>query len=211
MFAAWLAGCADVPSTAPTPPTYVSQYRFIHAATDLGNVGVAVDGAVIGSVDYQGVIPYKEFPSGSRVAVLSNGDTLRIGLPIERRGSIVLLARSGAARDIINLAERRVFDAVATTNALVRVVNASAIDGLDVLVAAGADTAIAESGLGLRGDTGYEAIPVGSYTLSVVVTGDTTNTVVASATLNAANKRQTSLIVGSQAAGNLAIINLSDD
>ncbi len=209
--AAWLVGCADVPSTGPTPPNYVSQVRFIHAAGDLGNVGVSVDGAAIGTLAFQGAIPHASFPAGARVATLSNGDTLRIGMQPERRGSIVLLGRIGQARGFLTLTERRVFDPVATTQALVRIVNVAAEAGLDVRVIAGADTAIAESGMVSRDDTGYQQIAAGSYTISLIATGDATNTVLASATLNAANKRQTSLIVGSVAGGNLGIVNLSDD
>ena len=209
--AAWLVGCADVPSTGPTPPNYVAQFRFIHAAGDLGNVGVSVDGAAIGTLAFQGIIPYTEFPAGARVATLSSGDTLRIAMQPERRGSIVLLSRAGVVRDYLTLTERRVFDPVATNQAWVRIVNVAAEPGLDVRVIAGADSAIVESGMVLRDDTGYQQITAGSYTISLIATGDATNTVLASATLNAANKRQTSLIVGSVAGGNLGIVNLSDD
>ena len=211
LLTAWLAGCADVPSTGPEPPQYKAQFRFIHAAADLGNVGVAVDGATVGTVDFRGVTPYGEFPAGSRVATLSNGDTLRIAMPPERRGSILLLPRAGGSREILLLTERRVFDPVATPEALVRIVNTSEAAGLDVRVIAGADTAIAESGMVRRDDTGYQHIPTGSYTVSVIATGDTTNTVLASAALDAAAKRQTSIIIGSPAAGNLGIVNLADD
>lgn len=209
--AAWLVGCADVPSTGPTPPNYVAQFRFIHAAGDLGNVGVSVDGAAIGTLAFQGVIPYAQFPAGARVATLSSGDTLRVGMQPERRGTVVLLQRIGQTRDFLTLTERRVFDPVATNQALVRIVNVAAEPGLDVQVIAGADTAIAEGGMVLRDDTGYRQIAAGSYTISLIATGDVTNTVLASATLNAANKRQTSFIVGSLAGGTLGIINLSDD
>ncbi len=209
--AAWLVGCADVPSTGPTPPNYVSQFRFIHAAGDLGNVGVSVDGAAIGTVDFRGVIPHVQFPAGSRIAALTNGDTLRLAMPVERRGSIVLLSKPGPVRNFITLTERRVFDPTTTNEAWVRIVNASPEPGLDVRVIAAADTAIEETGMAPSGDTGYERIAAGSYTISLVATGDTTNTVLASAPLNAANKRQTSLIVGSVAGGNLGIVNLSDD
>jgi hypothetical protein len=209
--AAWQVGCADAPSTGPTPPDYVSQYRFIHAASDLGDVGVAVDGAAIGTLGFQGAIPHVQFPAGSRVAVLSNGDTLRISMQPERRGSVVILQRIGQARDYINLTERRVFDPTTTSEAWVRIVNVSPEPALDVRVIAGADTAIADSGMVVRDDSGYHRIAVGNYTISLIATGDTTNTVLASAPLTAANKRQTSLIVGSVAGGNLGIVNLSDD
>lgn len=211
VLAVWLAGCADVPSTGPTPPEYVAQFRFIHAAGDLGNVGVSVDGAALGNLAFQGFIPHVQFPAGERVAALSNGDTLRIPMGTERRGSVVLLSRVGQARDFIILTERRVFDPIATSKAWVRLVNASPEPSLDVRVIAGADTAIADSGMVVRDDSGYHRIAVGNYTISLIATGDTTNTVLASAPLTAANKRQTSLIVGSVAGGNLGIVNLSDD
>jgi hypothetical protein len=62
-----------------------------------------------------------------------------------------------------------------------------------------------------RDTTGYLRIAAGSYTTSVIANGDTTNTVLASAALSAANKRQTILILGSTTANNLAIVNLADD
>lgn len=211
LLAAWLAGCADVPSTAPKPPEYVAQFRFFHAAGDLGNVGITVDGAPIGTVDYRGAIPHTQFPAGSRVAVLSNGDTLRIAMPIERRGSVLLLPRAGAARDFLVLTERRVFDPATTNQAWVRVVNASTAPELDVQVSDGVDAAIHVTNMAPKDTTDYRRIAAGSYTISLIASGDTTNTVLASAALTAANKRQTSVIVGSPAAGNLAIVNLSDD
>jgi len=209
--AAWLVGCADVPSTGPTPPDYVAQFRFIHAAGDLGNVGVSVDGAAIGNVAFGSAIPYVQFPAGSRVAVLSSGDTLRVPMPFERRGSVVILQRVGQARDFLTLPERRIFDPVTTSQAWVRIINASSGPSLDVRVIAGADTAIAQPAMAPRDTTGYLRIAAGSYTTSVIANGDTANTVLASAALSAANKRQTILILGSTTANNLAIVNLADD
>jgi hypothetical protein len=211
VLAVWLAGCADVPSTGPTPPEYVAQFRFIHAAGDLGNVGVSVDGAALGNLAFQGFIPHVQFPAGERVAALSNGDTLRIPMGTERRGSVVLLSRVGQARDFIILTERRVFDPIATSKAWVRLVNASPEPSLDVRVIAGADTALARLAMAPRDTTGYYRIDAGSYTVSVIANGDTTSTVLTSAALTALNKRQTSVILGSLIANNLAIVNLADD
>lgn len=208
IWAAWLMSCADVPSTGPTPPELVAQFRFIHAAVDLGDVGVAVDGASVGNVAYKSALPYTEFPAGGRVAVLSNGDTLRIAMESYKRGSVVILPKTGPVREFIKLSERRIFDPINTGEAWLRVVHAAEAPDVDVKIA-GDDTTITLAATAYKTATDYLRVPAGSYTITVTAAGDTTALLTSS--LSAANKRQTSVILGSTSAGTLALMNLADD
>ncbi|MGH7596684.1 MAG: DUF4397 domain-containing protein [bacterium] len=209
LLAAGLMSCADVPSTGPQPPNLIAQFRFVHAAGDLGNVGVVVDGAAVGSLAFKAALPYTEFPAGSRVAVLSNGDTLRIAMESYSRGTVVILPKAGPVREIIKLSERRVFDSVNTGEAWLRIVHAAEVPNLFVKIVGPdtvrlSDTAFSNA----TNSTNYLRLPAGNYTISVATAADTT-TILASATLNAVNKRQTSVILRS--AGALELVNLADD
>jgi hypothetical protein len=209
LLAVWLMSCADVPSTGPTPPEMVSQFRFVHAAGDLGNVGVSVDGASVGNITYKGATTHTQFPAGSRVAVLSNSDTLRIGMESYSRGTFVLLPKAGSVRDFIKLTERRIFDPSTTGAALVRIVHAAAAPDLFVKISGDGGT-IRLTGVAFRSDSGYLQMPAGSYTITVAAASDTV-TALATTTLNAANKRQTSIILGDAGANALELVNLADD
>jgi Domain of unknown function (DUF4397) len=203
-----LMSCADVPSTGPQPPNLIAQFRFVHAADDLGNIGVAVDGAAVGSFAFKAALPYTEFPAGSRVAVLSSGDTLRIAMESYNRGTVVILPKTGPVREFIKLSERRVFDPVSTSSALLRVVHAAEAPNLFVKIVGPSTVRLNDTAF--RSATNYLPLPAGNYTISVATTADTT-TVLASATLTAVNKRQTSVILGSADAGTLTLMNLTDD
>ncbi|MCG3120466.1 MAG: hypothetical protein ALAOOOJD_03194 [bacterium] len=207
--AIWLMGCADVPSTGPTPPDLISEYRFVNAAGDLGNVGISVDGASVGNVAFKGVVPYTQFPAGSRLAVLSTGDSVLVSMDSYKRGTVVILPKTGPVREIIKLFERRVFDPVNTNTALLRFVHAAQAPELFVKIT-GASRTVRLNNRTFNTDSGYLELPAGNYTISVAAASDTA-TVLASATLAAANKRQTSIILGSVSAQTLALVNLADD
>jgi hypothetical protein len=206
LLAAGLMSCADVPSTGPQPPNLIAQFRFVHAAGDLGNVGVAVDGAAVGSFAFKAALPYTEFPAGSRVAVLSNGDTLRIVMESYRRSTVVILPKAGPVRDYFKISERRVFDPVNTGEAWLRVIHVAEAPNLLVKIV-GPDT-VRLADTAFKKETSYLRLRAGNYTISVAAPTDTT-TILASATLNAVNKRQTSVILGS--AGALELVNFADD
>lgn len=207
--AIWFMGCADVPSTGPTPPNLISEFRFVHAAGDVGSVGIAVDGAAIGNIAFKGIVPHSQYPSGSRLAVLSTGDSLLVAMESYRRGTVVILPKEGSTREFIKLSERRVFDAVNTSNALLRIVHAAQAPEVFVKIV-GATRTVRLNNAAYKSASSYLELPVGNYTVTVAAASDT-NTVLASTTLNAANKRQTSIILGSASAGTLAFANLADD
>jgi hypothetical protein len=206
LLTAGLMSCADVPSTGPQPPNLIAQFRFVHAAGDLGNVGVAVDGAAVGSLAFKAVLPHTEFPAGSRVAVLSNGDTLRIVMESYRRSTVVILPKAGPVRDYFKISERRVFDPVNTGEAWLRIIHVAEAPNLFVKIV-GPDT-VRLTDTAFKKETNYLRLRAGNYTISVTAPTDTT-TILASATLNAVNKRQTSVILGST--GALELVNFADD
>jgi hypothetical protein len=62
LLAAWLMSCADVPSTGPTTPELVSEYRFVNGAEDLA-MSAWRDGAAVGNLTYKGATAHTELPA----------------------------------------------------------------------------------------------------------------------------------------------------
>jgi hypothetical protein len=207
--AAGLMSCADVPATGPEPPVLIAQFRFVHAAGDLSKIGVKVDGANLGEVAFKGAIPHTEFPAGNRVTVLSTGDTLRFAMESYKRGTVVILPKTGPVREFVKLSERRVFDPANTGQALLRIVHAAEAPDLFVKIA-GAGRTVRLNSVAFKSASDYLQFPAGNYTITVAAASDTA-TVLAAATLEAANKRQTSVILGNTGAKTLALANFADD
>jgi hypothetical protein len=105
--------------------------------------------------------------------------------------------------------ERRIFDPASTNEALVRIVHAAEAPDLHVKIT-GSGANLTLRNRTYKSATEYLHLPAGDYTISVATATDTT-TVIASSALSAANKRQTSLILGSTTAGTLSLSNLADD
>jgi len=199
---ALLLNCADVPSTGPAPPDLRAQFRFIHAAKDLGAVEVKVDGVSQGSVSFQGSTSYKEFPAGSRNVTLSSGERVPFAMATNQRGTVVILpAASGAAHEFLGLSERRIFDSPQTA---VRFVNLNSVYEVDVTMIAGTDT-ISATGLAFKEASSYKAAKRGTYAIRVTRVGGAT--VVASSTLDVSTSH-TSTTLGDSTA---VVANFADN
>ncbi len=113
--AAWFVGCADVSSTGPTPPEFFSEYRFLNADSDLGDVNISLDlGPSVSGLEFMEANPHQTYPSGNRVGIIpSTNDTLRIAMTSDQRATVMLLPQTGATREFIKLIERRIFDPAA--------------------------------------------------------------------------------------------------
>jgi hypothetical protein len=217
VIAAFLAGCADVPSTGPTPPDPKSQMRFVNADPGLPNVTVSVDNAASGTIAFQAATGYGEYPAGSRKVALNPGtaaDTARIAFTTDRRSTIFILPQVSGAREYFKVNERFVYNAPGVANrALMRAINLAVFpdaDGNDVGVDAvftGPDTLVAEEGL-YKDSTPYFDLLPGSYAITLYLAG--TDSVVASGSVSmAANKRYTTVVMGTATAP--ALVSLTDD
>lgn len=194
LVSAAVLSCADVPSTGPTPPDFRAEFRFVHAAPELGNVQLAVDGVQQGALDYAGDLAHREYPAGSREVALSSGDRQFVAMSTNLRGTVVLLpATAGAPREFFRLSERRVFDA---PQVAFRVANFYAPATVDVTVTAGADTVLAAS-LAYKGVSNYQVVPAASYTVEAKIAGS--NTVLVSSPLSVSTSH-TSMILGDASA-----------
>lgn len=194
LVSAAVLSCADVPSTGPTPPDFRAEFRFVHAAPELGNVQLAVDGVQQGALDYAGDLAHREYPAGSREVALSSGDRQFVAMSTNLRGTVVLLpAAAGAPREFFRLSERRVFDA---PQVAFRVANFYAPATVDVTVTAGADTVLAAS-LAYKGVSNYQVVPAASYTVEAKIAGS--NTVLVSSPLSVSTSH-TSMILGDASA-----------
>ena len=201
--AALLLSCAEVPSTGPDTPEVLSEFRFVHAAPELGNVQVAVDGAAQGDLAFGNSLAYKQFPAGSREVALSNGEKQFVAMSTDLRGTVVLLPSvGGAPREFLRVSERRIFD---TPNLAVRVLNLNPNVSVDVRVIAGADT-VTNARLGYKGDTGYRAAEASTYSVEVKEAGK--DVVLASASLPVSTSH-TVLVLGN--AGAVSVKALSDN
>lgn len=211
LFSAWLTSCVDVSSTGPTPPEFNSEYRFLNGAADLGNVSISFDlGDAVSSLDFGAANSHQTYPSGNRLAVVSNGDSLRIAMTSEQRATVLILPLTGTVREFVKLIERRIFDPAGTSTARIRVAHAglagaAAGGDLDVTVA-GADTSFTWT-VSYRGFTSYAQVPAGSYTLTATASGD--SVAVATTTVNLSNSRYTSVITGDVSAP--SFVDLSDN
>ncbi len=108
---AWLVGCVDVSSTGPDAPVINSEFRFLNAAEDLGSVNISLDlGNAVSSLAVGATNTHQTYPSGNRLAVLSNGDSVRVAMTAEQRATVMLLPKTGTTREFIKLVERRIFD-----------------------------------------------------------------------------------------------------
>ncbi len=197
LVSAAMLSCAEVPSTGPTPPDFRAEFRFVHAAPELGSVQLAVDGVQQGALDYAGDLAHREYPAGSREVVLSSGDRQFVAMSTNLRGTVVFLpAAAGAPREFFRLSERRVFDA---PQVALRVANFYAPATVDVTVTAGADTVLAAS-LAYKGVSNYRVVPAGSYSVEAKIAGS--NTVLASSPLSVATSH-TSMILGDASAATI--------
>ncbi|MCG3157149.1 MAG: hypothetical protein DKINENOH_03780 [bacterium] len=188
--AALLLGCADVPATGPTPPEFNAEFRFLHAATDLASVQVAVDGIQQGTLAFAGELAHKQFPAGSREVALSNGEKQFVAMSTNLRGTVVLLpAAAGAPREFFRLTERRLFD---SPQRVLRVANFNPALEAQVTVTAGADTVLATR-LAYKAVTNYINVAAGDYTMEVKAAGG--NTVLATSALSI-SASHTSIILG---------------
>lgn len=200
----WLLSCADVPTNGPTPPDFRSEFRFVSAAADLGDVGVSVDGQSIGNVSFMGEIAHADYPAGSRVVTLSNGDELRVPMTFDERGTVLILPLTAAVREFIKLVERRTYNAAATSTARIRIVHASSDAGAITTTLVGADTTIT-AGMNYRDVSAYASVPAGDYAYTTIsAAGDTVT-----GTLTLASTRQTAVVAGNT--GSLALIDLVDN
>jgi hypothetical protein len=222
LIAAFLYGCADVPSTGPTPPDPRSLARFVNADPGLGNVAVSVANptggtSTVGSVAYQAGTSYGEFAAGSYKVTLNPGsaaDTGRVTFTTDRKATIFILPQSGGVREYFKANERYLYNPAGVANsALLRAINLVAFldaEGNEVGADAtflGPDTLVAEAGL-QKDATPYVEMRPGNYTVTVYLAG--TDSVLTTGALSvAANKRYTSVLMGTPTAP--VIVNLTDD
>ena len=200
-----LSGCADVPSTGPTPPDLRSEFRFVNAAPDLGSVQVSVDGVAEGTLDFTGSTAYKNYPAGSRAITLSNGEAQFVAMTTDFRGTIAFLpSASAAAREFFRVTERRLFD---TPRTALRVLNLNPAYEVDVRVFAGADTAVAVH-LAYKGNGGYRALAAGTYQVEVKTQIANRDTVLSTTSVNLTTS-QTTMILGNVAT--VSLLNLTDN
>jgi len=198
-----LLGCADVPSTGPTPPDLRAEFRFVHAAPELGSVQVSVDGVTQGALNYSGSTAYQNYPAGSRAVTLSSGESQFVAMSTDLRGTVVFLpAAPGAPREFFRMTERRLFD---TPGTALRVVNFNPAREVQVLITTATDTS-ASVQLSYKQSSGYRAVAAGNY--NVVVKDAAADTVVATTTVTVSTTH-TTMILGNASATTLT--NLMDN
>ncbi|MGH7491439.1 MAG: hypothetical protein ACREOO_03485 [bacterium] len=199
-----LLGCADVPSTGPTPPDLRAEFRFMHAAPELGAVQVSVDGVGQGSVDFSNSTPRSNFPAGSRSISLSNGESQFVAMATDLRGTVVLLpAAPGAPREFFRMAERRIFD---TPQTALRLINFNPDRSVVVNINSGT-TAVATFTLGYKESSGYQAVNAGNYIIEVKETE--TDTIALATTSVNVTTSHTTAILGN--ASSVVLSNLVDN
>jgi hypothetical protein len=198
-----LLGCADVPSTGPTPPDLRAEFRFVHAASELEEVRVFVDGVDQGPLVFANGTAYSNFPAGSRAISLSNGESQFVSMNSNFRGTVFLLPASGAPRKFLGMTERRLFDPPRTA---LRVVNFDPNRSVVMNITSGADT-VATVGLDYEESSGYLAVSAGTYTIEVKE-AQTDTTALATTSVNVSTSHTTMILSSDNA---VVLSNLTDD
>jgi hypothetical protein len=210
---ALVSGCVDVPTEGPTPTPLKSEYRFIHAATDMGDVSLTVQGKAAGSFNFKGSIAHADYGAGTKELVLSNGDALLVSLSTDFRGTFVVLNKEGADRTYLKLTERRMFDSATIVDTVsvgaIRPVNVAADKpSLDITIA-GPGGSYTWSSVPYRGIGAYQKVTPGEYTVSVKLAGAAD--VWTSTTVTVGTERNTVLVLGSTAASTLTTLPVKDN
>jgi len=212
LLSVWLMSCIDVSSTGIPPELLKSEFRFVNAAADAGNVSFSFDLAgqpAVSDLGFGEANSHQTYDSGSRNATLSNGDSFIIAMSAEQRASVVLLPMTLSTREFLKAIERKTFLNPSTLATGIRVIHAgvagaAAGDDLDVTFAS-ADTSVTTT-VSYRGVSDYASVPAGSYTVTVTASGDTT--VVGTTTVDF-SFRATSVIIGDVSAP--SFVNLLDN
>jgi len=212
---ALLAGCADVPSSAPPPIEVNSEYRFLNADPGItASITFDLDEApAVSGLAYTQATEHAVYPAGSRVGEVNDQDTIRVAMTTDQRGTIVLLPMTESFREVVKLVERRIFDPNEIPNPRIRVAHAASNAGaagpaVDVEIV-GADTTVSASNIAFRGASNYLTVYPGTYAVNVYAAGDTT--VILSTNVEVSNTRYTSVVVGDVDAGSLQFVNLTDN
>ncbi|MBN2356514.1 DUF4397 domain-containing protein [candidate division KSB1 bacterium] len=197
--------CVDIPNEEPAISDPVGAYRFIHAATDLGDVGVTIDGAAKGNMSFKSVLSHQVYPAGTRTVVLSNGDTLLVSVATQMRGTFCILDLEQGARAFLRLAERRFFDSADLgANGALRVVHLCP-DGPTVsFEAMAADTVAADFGdLAYKKISPYMGMPPGDYSLK----GNAGAIPLINYPISVGTTRMTVFVIGKAAALDVLVVN----
>ncbi len=115
---ALLAGCTDVPSSAPPPIEVNSEYIFVNADVAQNSLSINFDlGPAVSGLSFGAASNAATYPSGARVGVTGSGDTLNVAMTTDQKGTIVILTNTAGFPEFVKLITRRVFDSAATTSA----------------------------------------------------------------------------------------------
>ena len=202
---ALLLSCADVPSEGPTPPEFFAEFRFFSAAFDAGSVSVSVDGEGVGSASFAGSIAHQQFLAGSRM-VSAGGVDQPIAMDTDQRGTVVILPDLGSGRSLLKLAERRIFDSEATSQAMFRVVHAANAPDITVSIT-DSEGHVEEASVTFgQISNNYITLAGGAFMLSIVSDDGTVNI---QGDLSLSNRRLTQVLVGNPTDG-LSLVDLND-
>jgi hypothetical protein len=196
--------CVDVPTKGPDPLEAIAGYRFIHAATDLGNVALSVDGVSKGNLSFKGAIGHQQYTAGTREIALSNGEALLVSMTTDIRGTIVLIDKEAGERAFLKLTERRVIDEPTTATGRVRIVHLCPDGPAITFKAVGAET-FEWSALSYKGIGAYKEVPAGDYTIE----GKAGETPLVSYPVTVGNTRTTIFVIGK--AASLDVLAVADN
>ena len=148
--------CADIPSQAPPFPKFMSKVRYIDVATDLGDVGVVMDGTTKANLSVGEASAYFDEAAGTKKFKLEGGaamDTASIHLDTDDVIALYIVPRADAnAPRFVKKAERRLYRDVAPSDTLAKVMVAQMCDStlaVSVESISGADTTTTDVSSGL--------------------------------------------------------------
>ena len=210
---ALVSGCVDVPTEGPTPTPLRSEYRFIHGATDMGDVSLNVADKAAGSFSFKGIIPHADYGAGTKELAFSNDDRALVSLSTDYRGTFVILNKVGGERTFLKLQERRLVDSATIVDTVavgsIRPVHCSFDAGAVDITIEGQGVSKSWSGVPYRGIGAYTRVAPGDYTVTVKAAGGADP--VLTATVTVGTERNTVYVLGSAAGGSLSALGVKDN
>ncbi|HHM24005.1 MAG TPA: DUF4397 domain-containing protein [Bacteroidetes bacterium] len=146
-----ISSCVKIPTEAPPLPKFKAKLRIIHAATDVGEVAVKLDGQNLATLSMEGASPYVDVDAGKHAFQVGSEDVDSLFVDTDFVGTFYIAAKAGGnTKRLIKKRERWMFNPPAPKDTAAVVFAQMSPDGAyDILWAgsySGSDTSYSKNG-----------------------------------------------------------------
>jgi len=115
-----ISSCVKIPTEAPPLPKFKAKLRVIHAATDIGEVTVKLDGQNLATLSMEGASPYVDLDAGKHAFQVGSEDVDSLFVDTDFVGTFYIAAKTnGNTKRLIKKRERWLFNPPAPTDSAV--------------------------------------------------------------------------------------------